>query len=79
MRHEAARFVAGNRAILRSVPDDGTQWYINLRGVSALGRGVNVKDSNAGNGKRIRAVDSIDSGNNFNWDLHSGGMTITVK
>lgn len=54
-------------SVLRSVSDASSQWYIDLQGSSSLGNKVNVKYSNADSGIEIRAVGSVDSGNNDNW------------
>lgn len=55
-------------SVLRSaVP--GTQWFLNLQGVSLLNNKVDVQDSDANAGILVEAVGSVDMGNNENWDF----------
>lgn len=65
---------AGTQAtptVLRSaVP--GTQWFINLQGVSLLNNNMDVQDSNAAAGIEIDALGSLNSGNNLNWNFGAG-------
>ncbi|NLB55975.1 MAG: hypothetical protein GX811_09465, partial [Lentisphaerae bacterium] len=46
----------------------GAQWHLIVAGKRQV-VGVNVRDSNAGSGLLIPAVESTDSGNNTNWDF----------
>ncbi|MEM2991484.1 MAG: ABC transporter permease, partial [Halobacteria archaeon] len=59
---------AGNRIILRSTLD-GVQWNIDPRGPTEVSF-VDIKDSNNLNSDNIiKALDSVDSGNNTNWSF----------
>ncbi|MCX7590339.1 MAG: hypothetical protein N2255_01795 [Kiritimatiellae bacterium] len=62
-----------SQARLRSTVS-GTQWLLNLQGTSSLGSGVDVQDSDARPGKRVKASGSTDSGNNLNWSFAEGTM-----
>ena len=61
--------------ILRSTLQ-GATWYLNLNPSATQDvSGVNVQDSNASDGETIVAANSIDSGNNTNWDFEAADGT----
>ena len=59
------------RSILRPLNDASEEWIINVKNECDLKDDVDVKFSNAKNGKKIRAIDSIDNGNNKSWIFYT--------
>ncbi|MBU1126537.1 hypothetical protein KJ758_02900, partial [Patescibacteria group bacterium] len=60
---------SGNEIVLRSTVS-GTHWNLNSSGTFDVSF-VDVKDSNASSGQKIMQLDSINSGNNLNWDFYN--------
>lgn len=71
----------GARSVLRSTTP-GTWWYLTLNplnGESTLENKVDVQDSNAGAGLEIQALQSLNSGNNINWNFSDAQMPVPVE
>lgn len=69
----------GDRLLLRSITN-GTQWVFNYNIVPSSTvdtfQFLDVRDSNASGGQTVFATDSLNSGNNLNWNF-GGEHTIT--
>ena len=64
-------FDSANNIVIRST-NDGQQWYFydySMLPNNPSVQFIDVKDSNAGYGNTIVAYNSIDSGNNINWNF----------
>jgi len=63
----SAEGLKDSRAILQGEENSADKWFIKLNGESELKDNVEIAGSDATRGKKIKAIDSKDSGNNAGW------------
>jgi len=65
---------SSQRAVLRSTVT-GTQWELDLQGISALDAGVDVQDSDASAGNKVNVLGSV-LNNTVNWENGTSGNVV---